>query len=360
MLSLHLDTRPDWRGGQQQILLLMEELRRRGHAAQLLAPGGAPLARRAEAAGFTVHAIPPRFLRPAASLAIRRILRSTPCDVVHAHDPHALTAAWLAGAHRLSALVAARRVAFPLASSRIGLARYRATRLILAVSQFVAESLIPSGIPREKIEVVPDGVELPALSQAGARAAARARFAVDSDALFLGCVGYLLPEKGQQTLVRAMPAVLAAHPGARLLLAGDGPLRASLEALARKLGVAGAILFAGFLAEVEPVYRALDIFLFPSLAEPLGSSLLAAMSYSLPCIATASGGVLEVLQSQRNGILVPPGEPEAFAQAILALAAQPARAAALAAAARESISAQFSASLLASRTLAAYAKALIP
>jgi glycosyltransferase involved in cell wall biosynthesis len=359
MLSLHIDTRPDWRGGQQQILLLTDELRRRGHDAQLLALTGSPLARRAAADGFTVYSISRSIARFAAALEIRHILKRMHCDIVHAHDPHSLTAAWLAGAHRSSTLVVARRVAYPLTSSRIGLARYRAARLILAVSRYVANSVASSGINPAQIKVVPDGVTLPAITEPAARGATRARFGIAPEDLCLGCVGYLLPEKSQETIIRAMPSVLAVQANAKLLLAGDGPMRTEVESLSRQLGVRHAILFTGFLEDVEPVYRALDVFLFPSLAEPLGSSLLAAMSYAIPCIAADSGGVPEILETDRNGILVPPGESAMFADAILALAANPIRAAALGASARETISMRFSVDALGTNTIAAYARAMI-
>ena len=98
-----------------------------------------------------------------------------------------------------------------------------------------------------------------------------------------------MPEKGQEFAVRAMAEVRAKFPPARLLLAGDGPCRGQLEKLARELGVADAVIFAGFVEDIAQVYRALDVFVFPSLAEPLGTSLLAAMGWGLPVVAVASG-----------------------------------------------------------------------
>ncbi|MGH9731347.1 MAG: glycosyltransferase family 4 protein, partial [Candidatus Acidiferrales bacterium] len=94
MRILHLDTRPDWRGGQLQILLTLHGLRERGHEAQLMARRDSPLARRAAADGFSVHLFPPRFLRLQAALCLREILDQQTFDILHAHDPHALTATW--------------------------------------------------------------------------------------------------------------------------------------------------------------------------------------------------------------------------------------------------------------------------
>src|SRR5258706_14013658 len=100
-----------------------------------------------------------------------------------------------------------------------------------------------------------------------ARQRARQRWSVTIDEPLLGCVGYLLPEKGQESVVRAMPEVRAKFPGTRLLLAGDGPCRERLEGLAKQLSLQSAVIFAGFVEDVAQVYAALDIFVFPSLAE---------------------------------------------------------------------------------------------
>ncbi len=317
--SMHIDTRPDWRGGQNQVLLTLRGLRARGHGVELLALAGGALEKRALAEGFIVHAIPPRSVRPGGARLLRKIMRARRFDIIHAHDPHGLTIAWLAGAPRRAALVAQRRVANPLTGGRIALARYRAARRIFAVSRFIAESVIRSGIDPQKVEVVYEGVELPAPPATGEREQAREKFGITASEIMLGCVGYLLPEKGQEALILAMPAILRQFPNCRLILAGDGPCRRELESLAKKLGAANAVIFTGFVERIADIYRALDIFLFPSLAEPLGTSMLAAMSYGLPVIGVASGGVPEMIEHERNGILVAAPDPASFAGATLRL-----------------------------------------
>ncbi len=352
--SIHIDTRPDWRGGQNQVLLTLRGLRTRGHHVELLALGGGALEKRALAERFTAYAISPRSVRPGGARLLRKILRGRRFDIVHAHDPHGLTLAWLAGAHRHTALVAQRRVANPLTGGRIALARYRAARRIFAVSRFIADSVVHSGIAAEKVEVIYEGVELPAPVTVSEREQARANFRVAANEILLGCVGYLLPEKGQETLVRAMPAILPEFSNCRLILAGDGPSRRDLESLARKLGVERKVIFAGFVERIADVYRALDIFLFPSLAEPLGTSMLAAMSYGLPVIGVASGGVPEIVAHERNGLLVPAPEPDAFADTTLRLLRSRDEAMRLGAAARATIAEKFTADRMVEATLQQY------
>lgn len=358
MKILHLDTRPDWRGGQHQILMTLRGQHERGHDAQLLTRRSSRLAQRATSEKVTVHTFSPRFARLDAFLCLREAMRQQRFDVIHAHDPHALSAAWLARAQAGSALLASRRVAYPLSRGWPGLARYRAADRIIAVSQFVAASVLAAGIDANRVAVVYDGVEIPAVTSAEGRAAARHRWNTPDATPLLGCVGYLLPEKGQDVLLRAMKTIVTEFPASKLLLAGDGPMRARLESLAQELSLGDSVIFAGFVADTDAVYRALDLFVFPSLAEPLGSSLLAAMAHGLPAVAVASGGVREVIEDGRNGVLVPSSDATAFANAVCTLWRDPQTAQRLSNAARETVAQRFTAALLAEKTLQEYERAI--
>lgn len=359
MKILHMDTRPDWRGGQQQILLTMRGLRDMGHDAQLLTRAGSLLGARASAERLFVHTFSPRFARVQALLCLKEILHQQNFDLVHAHDPHALSTAWLAHVHRRAALVASRRVAYRLTRSWPGLARYRAAHRIIAVSKFVAASVIASGIAPQRVSVVYDGVELPPPIAAEQRLEFRRRLNISDSTPLIGCVGYLLPEKGQELLIRAMKEIVSQFPHCKLILAGDGPLRARLEALAKSLELSNSLIFAGFITDTESIYRALDVFAFPSLAEPLGSSLLSAMAHGLPVVAITSGGVPEIVESGRNGLLAESPAPAEIAIAICKLLRDPDLAERIAAAARETISKRFTVAQLAQNTLREYETALV-
>lgn len=358
MKILHVDTRPDWRGGQHQIFLTMRGQRERGHDPQLLTRRGSPLEQRASAGKFSVHTFAPRLARLDAFLCLREMLDQQRFDIVHAHDPHALSAAWLARAHLRSVLVISRRVAYPIGHAWPALARYRAAHRIIAVSRFVAQSVLASGIEGRRIGVVHDGVEIPAATSVAARAAARRHWNVPDATILLGCVGYLLPEKGQELLIRAMPLVLTEFPNCRLLLTGDGPLRARLEGLVVDLELRNVVSFAGFVEDVASVYRALDAFVFPSLAEPLGSSLLSAMAHGLPAVAVSSGGVPEIIEDDRDGVLVAHPKEEELARAICNLLADPHKMRRIGEAARQTIFHEFTAAQLAENTLHEYEKAI--
>jgi glycosyltransferase involved in cell wall biosynthesis len=356
--TLHVDLGKQWRGGQNQALLLMRGLRARGHGAELIGVHGSPLAERCSAAGIPVHAVDRPGARFHAASQLRELLSREPSfAIVHCHDAHGLTAAWGARAHKHAAVVASRRVAYPLSQNRLALMRYRCARRIVAVSRFVAQSVLASGLPPESVEVIHDGVEVPPLPSPDDRLRARYLWNLRKpDAPLLGCVGYLLPEKNQALLIELLPKLRERYPDCRILLAGDGPCRADLESLAQQAAVAGSVQFAGVVDDVAQAYAALDIFVFPSFAEPLGSSLLSAMGYGVPCVAVAAGAVPEIIQSEENGLLIANPDPQAFAAAVLRLLDDPALAGRLGAAGRKTVELQFNADRMVQQTLDLYGR----
>jgi glycosyltransferase involved in cell wall biosynthesis len=356
MIPLLVDLETEWRGGQNQALLTVKGMLACGHNAQLVAIHNSPLALRATEAGIQVHQVNARARRTRAALLLRKLLSREQFDVLHANEPHALTAAWLAGAQGKVPVVASRRVAYPLQKNAIAQSRYLMTKRILAVSRFVAASVIASGIPAEKVQVIYEGVEIPPETTTEVRERARQRWGVMAKERLLGCVGYLLPEKGQESVVRAMPAVRAKFPGTRLLLAGDGPCRERLETLTKQFSLEEAVIFTGFVENVAQVYAALDIFVFPSLAEPLGTSLLAAMAWGLPVLAVANGGVPEYVCDGENGLLVKESAPELAADGLLRLLGNDSLSAQFGRNARRTIADKFSAKQMVENTLLAYQK----
>jgi glycosyltransferase involved in cell wall biosynthesis len=356
MIPLIVDLETEWRGGQNQALLTVKGMVACAHDAQLVAIRDSPLARRAVQAGIQVHQVAVTAKRSRAAILLRKLLSQKQFDIVHANEPHALTAVWLAGAHKRVPVVASRRVAYPLQNNVIARSRYLASSRILAVSRFVAASVVQSGIPAGKVEVVYEGVEVPPANTSESRERARQRWGVAGNERLLGCVGYLLPEKGQESVLRAMPEVRAKFPGTRLLLAGDGPCRERLEGLAKELGLRDAVIFAGFVEDIAQVYAGLDIFVFPSLAEPLGTSLLAAMAWRLPVLAVASGGVPEYVDDRANGLLIAESNPEQAADGLLRLLTDDSLSAQLGQKARQTIEEQFSAGRMAEHTLSVYQK----
>jgi glycosyltransferase involved in cell wall biosynthesis len=320
---LLVDLERVWRGGQNQALLILKALNARGDTAELVTVKGSALGKRAAARRVKVHFVSRRTARMSATLKIFKLTRNRAFDVVHANEAHAVTAVWLAHAHRRAAFVISRRVGYPLSKGRVAQARYKAAARIVAISNWVAEQLVASGAPKEKLVVVYEGVDIPALPGAEARQRARKRWRVPEDAQLLGSVGVLLPDKGHELLIRALAQLREDFPGCKLLLAGSGAGKEALQALATELGVSEMVIFAGFVADIGAVYAALDVFLFPSFFEGLGTSLLAAMSYQIPSVAFECCAFGEIIENGKSGFLVESGSVDGIAKIVAKILRKP-------------------------------------
>ena len=362
MRVLLVDLETEWRGGQNQALLLLKGLRDRGHEAELLTSSGSALGQRATPAGITVHPVSRGIFRIPAARKIRELLRRGRYDIVHANEAHAVTAAWFALRRRRAPtqvrFVISRRVGYPIGKSALAQARYLAADRIAAISQWSAERVALSGIPADKLTVVYEGVELPALPSAQRRAEARSRFSAAQDDPLLGCVGVLSPDKGQEWLIRALALLRKKFPGAKLVLAGDGPCRKKLELLARELGLQNAVVFTGFVSDVESIYAALDVFLLPSFFEALSNALMSAMAFGVPSIAFHSGGPAEIIENEKSGLLVSGPDVEEISGAVSRILQDRDLAARFRKAGRERIEQKFSANKMVEAMLRVYEECL--
>jgi glycosyltransferase involved in cell wall biosynthesis len=349
---LVVDLGRDYRGGQHQALLLLKGLLSRGHAPELVTISDSRLAQRARAAGVSVHAVDGRRLE--ATWRIRQLVRNQRVDLVHANEPHALTCAWAVGAHHLVPLVAARRIALPLSSSRLAQARYRAAARIVAVSDFVRQSVVSSGLPASRVQVIYDGVEIPRSRSEAERRTAREQLAIPPEAIGLLNSAAFVPEKGHLLLLQAFARIREQFPTCVLLLAGEGPEKSRLQELVRSQGIGDSVHFLGFVPEPERVFPAADLFVFPSHEEPLGSALLLAMAHGLPVVAVARGGIPEVVEDGKNGLIIKELDAGELAAAIARLLSNQDEAARLGRAARETILGKFSADHMVNATIQLY------
>ena len=316
MRVVHVDTAVTWRGGQNQVLLTARGQAARGHDVVVACRRGGALESRARDAGVAVRALPFRGdLWPPAVLGLARALRESRAEILQLHDPHAVgsgvAAARLAGG---PATVATRRVDFRL---RGPLSRWKYGRCgrVVAVSRAIASVLEADGVPRDRVALVYEGVpdrEPPA----GGTEALRA-LGVPEGAPVVGNVAALTGHKDHATLLDAAQIVLRRRPDARFVIAGDGPLRGELESRAREQGLEGRVIFAGFRKDVDRLLPAFSVFCLSSHLEGLGTSLLDAMAFGRPVVATAAGGIPEAVEHGVTGLVVPVRNAVALAQALL-------------------------------------------
>jgi glycosyltransferase involved in cell wall biosynthesis len=197
----------------------------------------------------------------------------------------------------------------------------------LAISETVRRDLIAHGVDPSRITVIPRGVDLEEYAPAPAvrLAALRAALLPDGAGPVLLNVGRLVNQKGQETLIRAMPAIRQVHPRATLLLAGDGPNRDGYQALAAREGVTEAVVLLGVRRDVKELLHLADVFVFPSVREGTGVALLEAMAAARPCVTSRLPVLEEVLGTGGAGEMVPPRRPDLLAAMVLALLADPPR-----------------------------------
>jgi glycosyltransferase involved in cell wall biosynthesis len=211
------------------------------------------------------------------------------------------------------------------------------TDVVVTVCEAARRSGIARGIlPPAMTRIVPNGIALEHFRPASTemRRQLLRMLGLAEDAFLIGNVGRLNWTKDQIGLIRAFRQVSTRHPTAALLLIGDGELRADLERFAGQEGVRHAVHFLGDRSDVRELLQGLDLFVLSSASEGYSMALLEACAVALPIVATDVGGNGEIIQSGRSGQLVPPGEPDALAEAMLLLLAEPHRASAYGRAAR--------------------------
>jgi glycosyltransferase involved in cell wall biosynthesis len=189
---------------------------------------------------------------------------------------------------------------------------------LAAVSEETRRQAIEEGVRPERVRVIINGVPLAPVSQAAAHAA-RAELLPESDGFLILNVGRLVPEKGHRVLLNAAVRVLQDFPNVVFAVAGDGPLRAELEELSAALGISDHVRLLGSRADVPELLAASDIFVLSSLTEGLPMALLEAMAAGKAVVSTKVGGIRAALDNGACGLLVPPDNASALADALLRL-----------------------------------------
>jgi len=352
---MHIDTGKELRGGQRQLLLLASGLRERGHKQLVVCTEDSLLERHAREEGLRVFALPSHDpLHAHGILLLRQLLWAEPFRILHAHDGKGQTIAWLASKGMAVRRVASRRVTFlpaGFAGGRlIHRLKYQFTcQAVIAISDFVRQILADSGVPADMIEVIPDGIEFPPETpKADLRVRVRARWGFEEDALLIGLMGGITPEKGQDIAVEALRLVERSVPGACLVVAGGFSGRESGTQLVRN-----RVRLLGPVDNLADFFGGLDLYAMPSRAEGLGSAALLAMAHGVPVVASRVGGLPEVVEDGRTGWLVPPDSPAALADAIVSAASARASLRALGLQARERAG-QFASNIMIERTETLY------
>jgi len=364
----------DFGGLERVVLALAGAGRGLGQSASVLClerPG--TLTPQVEALGIPVACVhKPPGLRWDTADRVRDVLRRFHPDVVHTHQMAALLYAGRAArqervpvVHTEHNNVAALRPASWARRLKTGLlwryaGRY-ADRFCGVSRDVVAAAGAYGTVRRRKLAHVPNGIDTAAVAAVGAdRPAARAALGIAPDAPVVGTVGRLAEVKRQDVLIRAFARLLPDFPAARLVLVGDGPLRAELEGLAGSLDLGGAVLFAGYRPDPERYLATMDVFALPSRAEAMPLVIPEAMAAGLPVVASRVGGIPELIVDGKTGLLVEPGDVAGLAARLRHLLADPQRAGELGRAGRALARAEYDVTAMARAYDRTYRELLTP
>ena len=306
------------------------------------------LAEKLQSQGITVHSLNhPEGFSPGLVLKLAGVLRHDGVGIVHCHNRTPLFYGGLASllVPRCRLMVTRHGNSSWSDSSTAPVLRWllRRAGAIVPVSAEIERSLRDGGWADKKpMEVISNGVDTEQFRPEPGEAL-RARLGFRPEDRVVGTVARLSCEKDQATLLRAFARVRERLAEARLLLVGDGPSRSDLEALARELRITDFTLFAGEQKETAPFYHAMDVFTLPSLREGTSLTLLEAMACARPVVASAVGGTPDVVRDGVSGLLTPPSQPTALAEALLdVLLRSPEEQQAMGSAGRKIVSQRFS------------------
>jgi L-malate glycosyltransferase len=322
--TLHIDTGREWRGGQQQVLYLLDGLRERGVETVLATQPGSPLYKRAKQHTHrTVELNMRGEFDYFCARHLAKIAEEEKCTVVHAHTAHAHTLAMLGSLHKTQRLVVSRRVDFVPRGGYVNRKKYLAENLTyLCVSDHISGILHDFGVPADRVCTVHSGVSSARIDDADRSASdmLRGDFGIKEGDYLIGSVAHFSEHKGHRYLIDAMPEILGKVERARLLLLGSGELEPQCRQQTSELGLEDKIIFAGFRKNIPEFMHTFNLFVLASKTEGLGTSLLDAMAARLPIVATSTGGIPEAVKDGINGFLVPPTESTTLANAIVSLA----------------------------------------
>jgi glycosyltransferase involved in cell wall biosynthesis len=354
---LHTEASPGWGGQEIRIISEASVFAKRGFRVILLGQPGAPLLHEATHSGLTVRPLAMRGpLDVMACWRLRRLMRREEVDLVHTHSS---IDAWLAGFAAKSLglpVVRSRHVAIPVKRRRNFVYNALSDRVI-ASGDAIRDMLIEGGVFPGKIVSIPAGVDVrrfhPGVPGEPVRQELRLHGPV------IGTVARFAGSKGYSILLQAIPAILQQEPAAEFVWVGAGVSLAAVHREVMQSGLAAKIRLTGFREDVPALLAAMDVVVLPSVREGVPQVLLQALAMRKPVVASAVGGIPEVIQHQRTGVLVPPNDPQALSAGVVHLLNHRAQAVEWAEAGGQFVETHYTLERMIDRTAAVYTSILV-
>ncbi|MDY6863273.1 MAG: glycosyltransferase family 4 protein [Thermodesulfobacteriota bacterium] len=323
--TIHINSEKTWRGGDQQTLYLVRELKKLGCDSHLIAPPGSLLLERAE--GEKIKCFSVRMRGEADVIAIfniYRIIKKNNYHLVHLHTSHAHTLGFFATRLIKSKpiLVVTRRVQFSIYNhSFFGLNRYKYqkwTNHIVSVSNAVKQQLIEDGVSKDKISVIHSSIS-PNDFTTTLEDSIDNLLPLNKNGHIVGMIGNFDRVKGQKYFIQAIPGILKEFPSTAFFIVGEGKYKKENELLVSNLNLKERVVFTGFIKNVNTLLEHFNVLVVPSLEEGINTTILAAHLLKKPVIATKVGGNTEIIRDGFNGILIPPKDKSAIEKAVVKL-----------------------------------------
>jgi glycosyltransferase involved in cell wall biosynthesis len=326
---------PSWGGLELQALELTAQLQRRGHTVTLACPPGTRLAREASAAGVPTFVLPVRgYVHPWLARQLARELRRQSIQLIHcqhSRDVATVVPAMLLSGARRPILLSKRVGSYLNKKDLFHRITYRYLDRILAISEVIHRNVLDTlPVSADRVLTLHDAIDTRRFApEHGDRSKIRQEFGYDESITVVGFVGRFSPGKGHEELLQAAASLKDRFPSVHYLVVGEPShgeehYAERIHALVRELKIEPIVRFAGFRTDIPDVMASFDLFAFPSHAESFGIVLIEAMAMERPVVSTNCDGVLDIMVDGETGLMVPPRDAAAFADALARLLENPA------------------------------------
>ncbi len=326
MRVLHVSGAKGWRGGEQQIAYLLHELNDLNIDQHIALVRNEPLHTYIADHGLAncIEYSKSGALNLGLAMQLKRASRD--CDVVHAHDSHAHTAAYMAALLGMKTpIVVSRRVDFPIAQSWGSRNKYNHASIakILCVSEAIRKIVARSIERPERAVTVHSGVNLSRFPFSSPTGKLRKMLGISADIPIIGNTSALADHKDHPTFIRTAQRVLESFPEAKFVVFGEGALRQDLQKIIDEARLSNSVHLLGFQTNIHELIPDFNIFLMTSKTEGLGTSILDAFACNVPVIATNAGGISEMVFHNQSGLLAEVGDDAKLSGHVIELLRSP-------------------------------------
>lgn len=318
---LHVEAGKHLYGGALQVLKLMEGLNAYGIKNVLACEKDSEIAQQALPFADVVPLRMGGDADCAMALRIASLVRRERPDLIHLHSRRGADF-WGGLAARLTGVpcILTRRVDNPEKPWIVSV-KYRLFDHVISISAGIRSVLLAEGLKSAQVSTVRSAVDVTPWKTSETPQTVRAAFGLPENALLIGMVAQLIRRKGHRHLLNALPSIIAAHPGAYVIMFGRGPLEDELRQEIQARGLADRVIMAGFRDDLPRWLGGIDVLCHPADMEGLGIALLQAAAAGIPVVASRAGGMPEAVLDGETGLLVPPGDHEALGRALCELLA---------------------------------------